>query len=228
MTTSPRSAAAAGALSTLAIALGAPAAQASTTTVLDFTGAICGLSGTTSCGSGNTVGQSYGDIAGVVDVIWDGNRSTATSVNIFTWGAGYETLPRVGYGTLGGGGMSITFQMSPGYEIILNGFDIAPYVNRVRNSVVRVFDLDGNTSLFDTGTFQVSTDGVTSYANPGDWTSTTGLRIELGPDAWDVGISNISYTTQEASTTGVIPLPPAGLLLLSGIFGLAAVARRRA
>ena len=207
---------------------GAPAAAS--TTLLDFSGNICGLNGNQACGNGTMIGQNYGDIPNVLDVIWDSDRATAAAGNILHWGSGYESLLNVGYGTNGGGGVSIVFLLlEPGWQVTLNEFDIAPFSRRERNSVVRVFDLGSASPLLDTGLFSVPVGAVTSYANPGNWTSTTGLRIEFGPDAWDVGISNISFTTQEVTTTGgpaVIPLPPAGLLLLGGLMGLAALRRR--
>lgn len=195
--------------------------HASTMTLLDFSGDICTTT-TGACGNGSQISQDYGDIAGVVDVIWDRNRNTATADNVLHWGTGYETLSNVAYGTNNGGGLSITFLLDPGHVITLNSFDIAPYLRRVNDSVVRVFDLaDPSLPLLDSGSFSVQTGVVNSFTNPGGWTSTTGLRIELGPDAWDVGISNISFTT------AVIPLPASGLLLLSGLAGFGLLRRRR-
>ncbi|MCF7978895.1 MAG: hypothetical protein K9L82_12935 [Chromatiaceae bacterium] len=125
---------------------------------LDFSDATC--DGGVICGIGDEIDQSYGDVTNELDVIWDRNRSTPASENVYYWGTGYETLPSVAYGLLNGGGLSITFEALTGFQVWLMGFEIAPYSNRVRNSQVRVL-ADGS-SLLDTGSFAVSTAGVTS------------------------------------------------------------------
>lgn len=56
----------------LAFGMAAGAAQSAT---LDFSGNICG--GGNACINGAKIDQSYGDIVGQVDVIYDGNRTTA-------------------------------------------------------------------------------------------------------------------------------------------------------
>ena len=35
---------------------------------LDFSGNICGVAGNQACGNGSQIGQSYGDIAGQLDI----------------------------------------------------------------------------------------------------------------------------------------------------------------
>ena len=104
----------------------------------------------------------------------------------------------------------------------ITGFDIAPYLNRSRNTLVQVIDTATNALLVNqawTGEKTLPTGTVTSFT--GTWTSTSGIQINLGPDAWDVGISNIT------GSVAVIPLPAAGWLLLGALAGLGVAARRR-
>jgi hypothetical protein len=198
---------------------------AAATYTLDFNGSIC--NGGNACSNGSRIDQSYGDVAGMVDVTTTSDRNNASAMGIYFWATGYESLVNVAYGDLSAGGIGITFAAAAGKEVTINGFDIAPYLDRQRNSRVQVIDGATNTTLFDSGSFAVSTAGITSYSNAGDWTSSL-ISILLGPDAWDVGIDNISYTVSDA-TGGVnpVPLPAAAWLLLGGLGALGAVARRR-
>lgn len=200
----------------LALGLAAGAAQSAT---LTFDGNIC--SGA-SCSNGNSIDQTYGDIAGQIDVEYDANRSTAALDDLYFWTTGYETLTNVAYGTSGAGGLSIVINALAGFNVALSSFDIAPYINRSRNTLVQIIDLATNTLLVDDVYTPLSTAGVTSY-NAG-WASTVGLQINLGPDAWDVAIDNVVYS---ATTASPVPLPAALPLFLVALGGLGVASRRR-
>jgi len=198
-----------------AIALSTSAATAAT---LTFDGDICGGA---ACNDSNLIDQSYGDIAGEVDVQYDADRGTVALENLKAWNVNYETLVDVAYSLNSGAGMAIDFVAAAGYSVSLGGFDIAPYANRVRDTRVVIKDLAGGT-LFDSGVFTASTAGVTSYSF--GYTSNVGLRIEFGPDSWDVGIDNIEYNTAQINA---VPLPAAGWMLIAGVGGLMAMRRRK-
>lgn len=193
------------------------------TITLDFEGAICD-SGGSLCSNGDDILQSYGDIAGQVDVVYDANRTTAATENLQFWSTGYETLTDVAYGVLGGGGLSVSLQAASGYGIMLSGFDFAPFFDRARNSLVRVIDRLDGTVAFSEDYAPVSTAGVTSlsFAGPA-FTSAAGFDIWLGPDAWDVGIDNIAFSVDPLTP---IPLPAAGWLLLGALGGMAGLRHR--
>ena len=201
----------------------APTASAA---LLDFSGNICATAGGV-CGNGSAIDQSYGDIAGVLDVTWDGDRSAAGLQPVMHWGTGYESLSHVAYGANGGGGLSILFQALPGFEVSVSAFDIAPYANRVRDSLVRV-EADG-LELLDTGVFSVPVGSVTSFSFAETWASS--FLIELGPDAWDIGISNIAFETRATQTpidpdpTNPVPLPGTGTLLIGAMLAWFGVRR---
>ena len=205
--------------------LAAPVAEAATTDfTLDFSGDICTTTAggpmNQTCGNGSRISQDYGDIAGKLDVIHDANRTAAGLQDLFYWGTGYASLDNVAYGTNGGGGLSILFQPEAGHFVTVTGFQIAHYnTNRVANTTVEVIDMAGGSSLFRQAYNPLPKNEVFSFS--GSWTSTSGIRINLGPDAWDVGISNIT------GSVSVIPLPAAGWLLLSALAGLGLAARRR-
>jgi hypothetical protein len=190
--------------------------------LLDFDGDICDTADGT-CGNTARILQSYGDVAGLLDVQWDGSRSSPALEDFFFWETGYETLENVAYGQASQDGAEIRFVVTaPSASVTLSSFDIAPYVNRVRDSRFAIYDMADDSLLFDTGLFEVSTAGVTAFA--GDWTSDVGLRFLLGPNIWDVAIDNISYSTSQVPQ---IPLPATGLLLLGALAVAGALHRRK-
>lgn len=206
-------------ITALAISVAPIAAGAAT---LTFDGAIC--NGGDTCSDGRKIDQTYGDIAGEVDVVYDSDRSTAAKENVFFWNQNYESLSNVIYGTNGGGGLSVALMAATGFDVLLSGFDIAPYANRSRNTLVQIIDLANNAVLLDEAFAPLSIDGVTSFA--GSWESTVGLQINLGPDAWDVGMDNIAFRAVEETTTAPVPLPATGLLMLGGLFGVSRLRRK--
>ena len=187
---------------------------------LSFDGDIC--AGGTSCSNGETVDQSYGDLTGV-DVIYDAYVSTAAQENLSYWGTGYETLTGVVYGFSGGGGASITFEAMAGYEVSVGGFDLAPYANRVRTTQVTISELGGGV-LYSTGPFVADTSDVTHFADV--YTSTSGIVLTFGPDAYDIGVDNIEYSASLVETPAPVPLPASAVLLLGALGGLGAMRKR--
>jgi hypothetical protein len=202
-------------LGLVAAPLGASAAT------LNFDGMIC--NGGNACSNGLQVDQSYGDIAGEIDVEYDANRGTMALDNVFHWNNNYESLTNIIYGVNGGGGMSIKLLAQAGFDVLLSGFDIAPYANRSRDTLVQIVDMATGALLVDDTYAPLTTTGPTSYA--GVWESTVGIQINLGPDAWDVGIDNIEYASV-AETTAAVPLPATGLLLIGGLFGASRLRRK--
>jgi hypothetical protein len=183
--------------------------------VLDFTNATC--SGGLDCVIGSPIDQDYGDIAGV-NVVYDGDSSDAALQPALFWTTGYETLENVAYTSIGAT-LSILFEVSGGAGVSVSSFDIAPYLDRTRDTSVTVTDVATGAILFSAVEAPISTEGVTTYT--GEWVSTAGIRIDFGPDAFDVGIDNIVYEA-------VIPVPAAGVLMLSALLGVGAMGRRRA
>ena len=199
----------------------APASAAT----LDFSGPICvgGLGG--ACASGFFIDQSYGDIAGQVDVQWDGDSATAGLQNAHYWAYGYETLTDVAYSGANST-LTIMFTALAGFGVSLTGFDIANYANRALSTTVVVTDMATNTVLFDSGTFTPENDcpaDVCSFSST-LWTSNTGISLAFGPDSYNTGIDNITYDTYSIAA---VPVPASGLLLLGGLFGLSRVRRRK-
>jgi hypothetical protein len=218
------------------LALAAPAAA--TTVTLDFSGDIC-TTADRACIDRSPISQDYGDIAGQVDVIYDAARTVDELQPLLFWSTGYETLTGVAYGVNEGGGLSITLAAMTGFRIALQGFDIAPFADRVKDTLVQVIDIEDGAIVFDDGYSPLSTEVVTSLRFIG-FTSAFGFRINLGPDAFDVGIDNIVFSVTPIETNGgptdpvdpvdpsVIPLPASAFLLLGALGGIGLLRRRTA
>ena len=217
------------ALAGLALAAALPAAMAVDTT-LDFSGAICGATGDQACSNGAQIGQSYGDIAGVLDV---SHRSIVVSSNttfepyLKHWDSNYSNLRGVAWG--GGESTSfaseMTFLAGAGQQVTLSGLSFGDYQNRNRGSSFTVSDLAG-TLLFSSGAFDP---GLTASIFAPNVTS-AGLVLRWGPDGYDVGVDDIrlsvTATTVQPPVTP-IPEPETYALMLAGLGALGAVAKRR-
>lgn len=205
-------------LAILCLLLFFPATGISATLViLSFGGSNC--NGGEICGDGSIIDQSYGDIAGQLDVIWDANIDAGGNQSFLHYTTGFVGTDNVGYTNVGGAVSQVLLATQPGYQVTLNSFDWTPWPG-LRNRSVKVFDetgdkfistsqSSGNLTTYDTGDFGV----VTS-------SDLIGIQFVSDPGG-NVGIDNISFTISE------VPLPAAALLFGSGLLGLIGLARRK-
>jgi PEP-CTERM motif len=204
------------ALFVLAASLLSLTAQADT---LDFSGAICssaadGSGSMIACSNGNSINQSYGDTA-LVDVSF---KSQIGGVNsMFFWSGAYSNLTDIAYGS-----PSVTPEITLtaiGSTITLQSLDLGAWPNTDRPSQLTVVDLATNTTVFTSGAITVL--GTTASSFSINLSSNTGFAIQFGPDAYNVGIDNIQFTTT--------PVPEASTyaMLLAGLAAVGSVVRRR-
>jgi hypothetical protein len=161
----------------------------------------------------NSISQSYGDIASVVDISY---LSAASGLN--WWGVGYTPLVGVAYGQTN---TSITIAALNGQSVTLNGFDMAAFVTDVGlATVVTIDDLLGNN-------LAVSSTTVGHPTHFGfNVTSSNGIRISWqGTNNLNVAIDNIDYTL---TNVGPVPEPSTWAMMLLGFAGVGFVAYRRA
>jgi hypothetical protein len=178
----------------LAMTVSASAAHAA---VLDFNGAICGVTGDAACSDFAVIGQSYGDGVGVdVSYQWltgHGNASVGGTSLTF-WTSNYSDLTNVAWG-----GSSDTFGVPEvgimplsGYEVRLLSFDLGAWQNQTRSSQVRIYDFDYGSLLYSSGPIVVDGTNHSTFNINSGWSS-EGLRIQWGPSGYNVGIDNIAF-----------------------------------
>lgn len=202
------------ALITLATALLLPAAGASTT--LSFDGAFCasaanGVGAATSCSSGSFINQAWGDSASV-DVHYAASSAQPELRSMYFWASGYSGLENVVYGD-SGASAQITLSSLDGSRIQLDSMLFGSWLNSPRQTRVAVYELGSNALLFDSGAF--NTAGANSNSlNFADVSSTSGLRLVLGPDFFNVGLDSLSYTVSAVPEPAPLALLAAGLAVL--------------
>ena len=118
--------------------------------------------------------------------------------------------------------LSILFDVLAGYTLNITAISFAPYFDRIVSTQITVTDTTDN-SIEASGTYnQLGTDNISTIS--GLFSSTDGLLISFGPDAYNAGIGSIEYTL---TPTAAVPLPAALPLLLAALGGLGIAGRRR-
>ena len=206
------------AIAALASAIATPAWS----DVLTFDGNICGPS---TCGNGTQITQTYGDVAGVVDVIYNRQVSPPVSAGdeLFNfWTTGYSDLVNVAWGGSNDnvGRAEIFLKPLDGNPITLNSLDLGTFGGFPQGTQLSVLS-GASDILFQSAAFTV--DGVVHSHFDFNLTSADGIRIQFGPSAFNVGIDNVNFTTGRQSVG--VPEPTTVALFSMGLF--ACVRRRR-
>ena len=189
-------------------------AQADT---LTFEGLICDTPGNI-CTNFDSILQSYGDVAGQLDVQYDSDVSNPALTPFRYWADQYSGLFDVAFGEVGAT-VEIYLQPLSGYKVTLLGFDIGSYPNTDGLSQVTVLGGDGS-AISSTGQITIFGNAPTHFA-PG-LTRTDGFRIQFGPDAFDVGIDNINFVV-----SAVVPEPTTWAMMILGFGAAGSMIRRR-
>jgi hypothetical protein len=207
---------------TAALALSAVPTTAMTT-VLDFSGDICGMLGNEPCENGVRIAQ-YGSTANVA-VTWStrsiaGNGEVVENSVVY-WETGYADLVGSVYaiGSVG----EARLVVAPGFTLTLDSVKVGGYPNSDRTSEIRVYDLDYDLLMIQPMTFP----GESALTVALGQSSTTGLVFQWGPDAVFGGIDDLTFTVRPNQVgPGPIPEPATWAMLIAG-FGLTGAALRR-
>ena len=137
---------------------------------------------------------------------------TGDSKSMQFWADAYSSMERVAFG-------GIDPKITLSGAVTLHGFDLGSWPNTSRSSQVTVIDLATMSTVLSTGVFTVL--GLAPTHFDINRSSSVGFQISFGPEGYNVGIDNVSFTA------GVVPEPATGALLLAGGALVAAAVRRR-
>jgi len=194
-------------------------AQAASATVIDFTNSGCTASGVYCL-----IPQSYGDTADV-DVSYrtlSAATGKPTGAGLFEYGQ-YGDLSNVVYGGTNASQFvgEIMLTAKKGRLLSLASLDFATYHGSSATVPISIFDLDGN--LLMGGRY------ATGYPSHRTLTPDTkylsGVVIRWGPDSYNVGLDNITYTAHAAA-----PEPASWAMMVAGFgaIGWSVRGRRKA
>lgn len=198
-----------------ALGTGAGSADAG---ILTFDGPICQLPFDPvlePCGLNGEIDQSYGDIPGVLDVVYDGDTGLSGLQPVRYWGWDYATLEEVAFSFNIDAALSITFLPAPGYRVTVASFDVAPFRSSQEPTLVQVSDMSGGAILFETGSAPLLSNAVTQYSGP--WTSDAGIRILFGPDSNNNAIDNVAFSVSAIPLPMTLPMAAAAFVMLGAI-----------
>jgi hypothetical protein len=185
---------------------------------LSFATATCGGGGT--CSEGNAIDANYGSNAGVA--VSYNNPSGATTSQLDWWDTDYSNLTDVAYGSDTGksGTAEIFLQPLGGGSVTLTDFALGAWQNEDRPSQITIVNGIG-TVLYSSGAITISGTTALQFSSlSSPLTSSDGIGIEWGPDAYDVGITNVDFAI------GSTPLPSTWTMLIAGFLGVGFLAYR--
>lgn len=158
--------------------------------------------------------------SGPVTANWDPFSNTNTS--LLFWNGDYSGRDAAYCQSGSVSGCALDLTVASGFEITLDSFFLGGWPNTNRSITWSVIDLATSSPV--AGAISAAVSGTTGLVNVIGLTSDVGFRIVFGPDGFNGGINDITYTSAPISA---VPLPAAGLLLIAGLGGLAAFRRRQ-
>ncbi len=200
-----------------------PAAAATTLTFSNACGGVCA--------DGDNISQSYGDIAGLLNISY---RSVASNGSMTTVGAArswtteYGNLTDVIWGAEGGT-LEIAFSLlAPNTQITLNSVDYAAWGGANVQTQIALYSFGSLGGFFlpllPSGALTAPTEGHATWAP--NFTSANGFILHFGPDGYNGGLDNLTFTISNVNVGGAVPEPTTWLSMILG-FGLVGAAARR-
>lgn len=203
------------ALSLAGIAFAAVPAAA-TTTIVVFDAASCAGG----CIDYSFIDQTVGDTANV-DVshrTTHGTGNATTSENALRFWSGNYSGSAAAWANTTIGEIRLT-TLSAG-TVTLDSVDFGGYLNAVRDIDYRVYDFSWN--LLTSGTVATAPTSLTTISF--GQSSADGLIFQFGPDGYNGGIQNLTFSFE----SGIAPVPePASWAMLIAGFGLTGTVMRR-
>lgn len=175
-----------------------------------------------SCADWSWISQSYGDVAGVVDVTYSNANDTRETLR--WWGSDYNSLYGVAFANGGDGSSHARIELKAANAssmVTLMGFDLGAYPDTARGTTVNIYAIGGGSPLytFAGNVGSVSPNIPTHFAV--NVAAAGGLWIEWQNSAYNVGIDNVDYAV------GAVPEPETWAMMGLGLAVLGVAARRR-
>jgi PEP-CTERM motif len=206
----------------LAATFGLASTPAAAATTLTFSNACGGV-----CANYGVISQSYGDIAGLLDISYRsvaGQGSSATVDDAHFWDMEYANLVDVIYGAPNAT-LEIAFRLlDPTKQITFNSVDYAGWRNSTPGTQFGIYEEALNASALSAAAFDAP--GDISGAWTPNYTSTSGFRFHFGADSYYAAIDNLTFTISDIGNIGPVPEPATWLSMILG-FGLVGAAARR-
>ncbi len=212
----------------LAATFALAATPAAAATTLTFSNACGGL-----CADGDNISQSYGDIAGLLNLSYRSvasNGSTTSVGTVRSWTTGYGDLTDVIWGAEGGT-LEIAFSLlAPNKLITLNSVNYAAWGGDAVQTQLALYSF-GNVGgfylpLMPSGSLTAPGEGHATWAP--NFSSASGFILHFGPDGYFGGIDNLTFTISDINVAGDVPEPTTWLSMILGFGLIGSAARRRA
>lgn len=184
------------------------------------------------CAAYGTVSQSFGDVAGVLDVSYRSvasSGSTTTAGAAYTWSSGYGDLSSAIWGTQNGA-LEIAFNLlAPNKQITLNSVTFAAYSGNIVQTQFAIYSLGSAGGFFlpllPSGSLTSLGSGHETWSP--NFSSTSGFVLHFGPDGFNSGIGELSFTVSDVAAVAAVPEPATWLSMIVGFGLIGAAARRR-
>jgi hypothetical protein len=171
--------------------------------------------GSYAAGPSDTYAQGNGYTPNIGVSYSTSNATGVTHNYLGYWSTGFSSLENVAYVFDNGSLAEIRFTANPGYEVILNSFDLGSYYdatnpspdpNGVINSTLKVLDGSGTVLYNHNG----GNDHLVPYVGGLQFAdldlSGSVIRLQLGNN-WDIAIDNINFDERPTSSRPA-PAPP--------------------
>jgi hypothetical protein len=211
----------------LAASFAFAATPATAATTLTFSNACGGL-----CADGDVISQSYGDIAGLLNLSYrsvTGQGSNTNAGSVRYWGTGYGDLNGVVWGAENAT-MEIAFQLlATGKLLTLNSVSFAAWGGANVGTMLSLYEpgsIGFGPSLISTGGVNALGEGHSVWTP--NYSSTGGFIFHFGPDGYFGGIDNLTFTISDINAVTPVPEPATWLSMILGFGLIGGAARRRA
>jgi MSHA biogenesis protein MshQ len=135
----------------------------------------------------------------------DFGSSGQTEPTLSYWDRNYGDLRDVAFASVNGDVAELTLQAEPGFEVVLNSFDMAGW-NRadLTGEALRIYNGDYSTLLFEQAPFSADGDGPGNSGDSFNFSinvAASEVHIQWGRD-WNIGIDNVNFDQQAAPFVG--------------------------